>query len=59
MVTFIRNWGARFLEELSMEVGLTVGLGVELGFPPAVVLTIEDTYTIVGQGRWGAQAEGS
>jgi hypothetical protein len=57
MVTFVRNWGARFLHELRMEVGLTVGLGVELGFPPAVVLTIEDTYTI-GQERWGAQAGG-
>jgi hypothetical protein len=59
MVEFIRKHGGAFLEELSMEAGLTVGLGVQLGFPPAVVLSIEHTHGVVAQGRWGGQNQDS
>jgi hypothetical protein len=51
MVTFIRKWGGKFLDELSLETDFAVGLGVELGFPPAISLTVEHTLS---EGHWGA-----
>jgi hypothetical protein len=53
MVTFIRKWGGKFLDELSLETDFAVGLGVELGFPPAISLTVEHTLS---EGHWGAHA---
>jgi hypothetical protein len=56
LVTFIRKWGGKFLDELSLETDLTVGLGVELGFPPAISLTVEHSHTTISEGRWAARA---
>jgi hypothetical protein len=41
MVDFVETRGNDFITRLSDEVGLAAGLGLELGFPPAISLNFE------------------
>jgi hypothetical protein len=46
MVDFVKHRGKEFLEQLSIEFGLTVGIGVGLGFPPSISLIVEQAATL-------------
>ena len=50
LVDIVRNHGAALLEELSFEVGRTVTVGVNVGFPPSISLGVEHTAQI--STRW-------
>jgi hypothetical protein len=41
LVEFIKKHGGEFLNELSVELNLTVSMGVNIGFPPSVSLAVE------------------
>ena len=45
LVEIIKRYGGKLLNELRFEVGLTVGVGVSIGFPPAVTISVEHTAT--------------
>ncbi len=47
LVEFIKKHGGEFLNELSVELNLTVSMGVDIGFPPSVTLAVEHTATVV------------
>jgi len=46
LVEIIKRFGGELLNELSFEVGLTVSVGVSVGFPPAVIISVEHTATV-------------
>jgi hypothetical protein len=46
MVYFVKHRGKEFLSQLSIEFGLTVGIGVGLGFPPSISLVVEQAATL-------------
>lgn len=46
MVDFVKHRGKEFLAQLSLEFGLTVGIGVGLGFPPSISLIVEQAATL-------------
>jgi len=50
IVKIIRQYGSRLLEELSVETGLTVGVGANIGFVPSIILSIE--YEAKTELRW-------
>jgi hypothetical protein len=59
LVDLVQRFGGELLSELSFELGLTVSLGVEVGFPPAVTIAIEHTSiaTQTIETRYGARRE--
>jgi hypothetical protein len=46
LVEIIKRYGGELLNELSFEVGLTVSVGVDVGFPPSITIAVEHTATI-------------
>jgi hypothetical protein len=46
MIDFVKHRGKEFLAKLSIDFGLTVGIGVELGFPPSISLIVEQAATL-------------
>jgi hypothetical protein len=45
LVEIVKRYGGPLLNELSFETGLTVSVGVEIGFPPAITIAVEHTAT--------------
>jgi hypothetical protein len=43
LVEIIRHYGGPLLNELSFEVGYTISVGVNIGFPPAITIAMEHT----------------
>ena len=41
LVEIVRQYGRQLMTELSFEVGLTVTVGVNVGFPPSVLIAVE------------------
>jgi hypothetical protein len=52
LVSIVHKFGGRLLSELSIETGLTVGLGVNLGLPPSVSVSIEHEAKVVSEMQW-------
>ncbi|HEX5837395.1 MAG TPA: hypothetical protein VFY26_06165 [Anaerolineales bacterium] len=52
MVEIVKRFGGEMLQELSFEVGLTVSVGVDLGFPPAMTIAVEHTATAQTAIQW-------
>jgi len=46
LVEFIKGHGGELLNELSIALELTVSLGVDIGFPPAVTFAVEHTAKV-------------
>ena len=46
MIEFVKQRGRDFMALLSVDLGLSVGIGLELGIPPSVSLNIERTVNI-------------
>jgi hypothetical protein len=45
-VEIVKRYGGALLNELSFETGLTVSVGVDIGFPPAITIAVEHTATV-------------
>jgi hypothetical protein len=45
LVELIRRYGGELLNELEFEAGLTISVGVNIGFPPSVAIAVEHTAT--------------
>lgn len=43
LVEIIKRFGGELLNELEFEVGLSISVGVDIGFPPAVTIAVEHT----------------
>jgi hypothetical protein len=55
MVEIVKGFGGDLLKELSFEVGLTVSVGVDIGFPPAMTIAVEHTATAQTAIQWSNQ----
>jgi hypothetical protein len=45
LVEIIKRYGGEILNEMEFETGLTISVGVAIGFPPAVTIAVERTAT--------------
>jgi hypothetical protein len=52
LIDIVKGFGGEILNELSFELGLTVSVGVDVGFPPAITIAVEHTATTQTVVRW-------
>jgi hypothetical protein len=59
LVELVLRFGGELLIELGFEFGLTVNVGVSVGFPPAVTIAIEHTSAVTStvQARYDVRKE--
>jgi hypothetical protein len=55
LINIVKSVGGDLLKELSFEAGLTVSVGVDIGFPPAVTIAVEHTATVQTGISWSNQ----
>jgi hypothetical protein len=43
LVEVVKRFGGQLLNELGVELGLTISVGVDIGFPPSITIAVEHT----------------